>query len=46
MLAATGCVNASGAPSEPTAAPSTSAARPVAVARVCDKPASGPANCT
>ncbi|WP_461019466.1 right-handed parallel beta-helix repeat-containing protein [Streptomyces daliensis] len=42
LLATAGCVSTPDAPAaEATAAPSTSAARPVA--RVCDKPASGPA---
>ncbi|MFF7651649.1 right-handed parallel beta-helix repeat-containing protein [Streptomyces sp. NPDC007983] len=43
LLAATGCVNTSGAGANPTAVPTTSGARSTSLARVCAKPTPGPA---
>ncbi|MGY0056755.1 right-handed parallel beta-helix repeat-containing protein [Streptomyces sp. LZ34] len=43
LLAATGCESTSDAPAEPNGTPSTSGAHSTSMARVCAKPAAGPA---
>ncbi|MFH8791088.1 right-handed parallel beta-helix repeat-containing protein [Streptomyces sp. NPDC017941] len=43
LLAATGCTSTPDAPAEPTGAPSASGTAATPVARVCQKPAAGPA---
>ncbi|WP_438296098.1 right-handed parallel beta-helix repeat-containing protein [Streptomyces sp. HUAS TT7] len=44
LLAATGCTSTSDAPAEPSGTPSASGVPATSVARVCAKPAAGPAN--